>query len=362
MDTTPNTEPAPQPATAPLHVSRARSVAAIVALVAVVGAVLLGWRYIRAAENNPLSDDAVITAEVVNVAPSVAGRVVTFGVKENGTVRKGELLFALDPTTYRLAVEQAGADLRLAEAAEADKRRVVSAERANAEIAREQVVRARQNLDLATQTLARLEAMRPKGYVSAQQVDDAATAKSDAEVSLKQALKQEAAADVLVSDTAAAQALVSARRAALAIAERALAETQMKAPFDGKVVGLQAATGGFVLPGQSVFTLIDTGAWYVSAAFLETELPAITIGDCATVYALADRTRAIKGRVEGIGWGVSSEVQIALPRNMPIVPKTLDWVRVAQRFPVRIRLLDPPEDLMRVGASATATVHHGRGC
>ncbi|MBA4788161.1 MAG: multidrug transporter subunit MdtN [Rhizobiales bacterium] len=357
MDTSP---PPASPPALPSH--RIRSVAALVALVAVVGAVLLGWRYIRSAELNPLSDDAVITAEVVNVAASVPGRIVTFGVAENASVRKGALLFALDPAGYRLAVEQAAADLRVAEAAEADKRRVVAAERSNAEIAREQVVRARQNLDLATQTLARLEALRPKGYVSAQQVDDAATAKSDAEVSLKQALKQEAAADVLVSDTAAAQALVAARRAALAIAERGLAETEVRAPFDGKVVGLEAAAGGYVLPGQSVFTLIDTDAWFVSAAFLETELTRIRIGDCATLYALADRTRPIRGRVEGIGWGVTSEEQIALPRKMPIVPKTLDWVRVAQRFPVRIRLIDPPEDLMRIGASATATVHHGRGC
>ncbi|MFG1419219.1 multidrug transporter subunit MdtN [Xanthobacter sp. V0B-10] len=339
-----------------------RRLGIIVAVAAVAASAIFGWRYFRNAELNPLSQDAVLTADSAAIAAAVPGRIVSFGVRENGAARKGELLFALDPATYRLQVEQAAADLRMAEAALADRERAVAAERSNAVIAREQVTRARSNLDLATQTLARLEALRPKGYVSAQQVDDAATAKRDAEISLKQALQQQAAADALVSDVAAATALVAARRAALGLAERALADTEVHAPFDGKVVGLTAAAGEFVVPGQSVFSLIDTGAWFASAGYLETELSGIAVGNCATVYALADRTRAIRGRVDSIGWGVASEELINLPRKLPIVPKTLDWVRVAQRFPVRVRLMEPPDELMRVGASATVTVHHGTGC
>lgn len=341
---------------------RRRALGVIVALAAAMGAVLLGWRYVHNAARNPLSQDAVLTADVANIAAAVPGRIIRFGVSENGVAAKDELLFALDPTTYRLQRDQAAADLQMALAALADRERAVSAARSNAVIARDQVTRARSNLELARQTLARLEALRPKGYVSAQQVDDAATAARDADISLKQALEQQAAADALVSDVAAATALVEARRAALALAERGLADTQVRAPFTGKVVGLEAAVGEFVLPGQAVFTLIDTSAWFASAAFLETELPGIAVGSCATVYALSDRTRALSGRVEGIGWGVSSEELIKLPRKMPIVPKTLDWVRVAQRFPVRIRLLDPPDDLMRIGASATVTVHNGTRC
>ncbi len=339
-----------------------RSLGILVSVVVLVAAAAFGWRYFHNAALNPLSQDAVLTAEVVNVAAAVPGRIASVGVVDNGTVRKGELLLALDPTVYRLQVDQARADLQIAEAAYADRQRAVSAAQSNAIIAREQVTRARSNLALATQTLARLEALRPKGYVSAQQVDDAATAKRDAEISLKQALEQQSAADVLVSDAAAAKALVDARRAALALAERALADTEVRAPFDGKVVGLSTGPGEYVLPGQSIFTLINSEAWFASAAFLETELPGIAVGNCATVFALADRTLALRGRVEGIGWGVASEELINLPRKMPIVPKTLDWVRIAQRFPVRIRLLDPPPALMRVGASATATVHHGSSC
>lgn len=339
-----------------------RGIGVLVSLLAVVAAAFFGWHYVRNAELNPLSQDAELTADITAISASVPGRIVAIPVRENDSVRKGELLFALDPTTYRLQVEQAKADLKLAEAALADRQRSVTAERANAVVAQDQVTRARQNLELATQTLARLQALRPKGYVSAQQVDDAATAKRDAEVSLKQALQQEGAAVALVSDTAAAVALVEARRAALAIAERALEDTQIMAPFDGKVVGLETAIGEYVLPGQSVFVLIDTGAWYASAAFIETELAGIRIGNCATVYTLADRGARMSGRVEGISWGVQSTEQISLPRKMPIVPKSLDWVRVAQRFPVRIRLKDPLPDLMRIGASATVTVHHDTDC
>ncbi len=345
----------------PKH-GRIRTAGIVVSLVAVGGAAFLGWRFLARADSNPLSQDAVLTAAIVNISSAVPGRIAEIGVRENQSVRKGEVLFALDPTTYRLAVDQAAADLKVAEASYADARRAVSAETSNAVIAEDQITRAQSNLDLATQTLSRLEALRPKGYVSAQQVDDAMTAKRDAEVSLSQALKQREAADALVSDAAAAAALVEARKAALAIAEQGLIDTVVRAPFDGKVAGLQVTTGEYVLPGQAVFTLIDTSAWFASATFLETELPSIEAGDCATVYALADRTRAISGRVEGSGWGVLSEDLIDVPRSLPLVPKNLDWVRIAQRFPVRIHLIEPPEALMRIGASATAIVHHGPDC
>jgi membrane fusion protein, multidrug efflux system len=339
-----------------------RKAAIALSVMAVVVAVGFGWRSVRHADENPLTQDAVLSANVVNIASSVPGRVASFGVGDNAGVKRGELLFALDPAFYRLQVLQAAADLRIAEAASRDRKRTIAVDQSNAAIAGEQVARARSNLDLAAQTFNRLEPLGPKGYVSAQQLDDAGTVKRGAEISLSQAKRQQTAAEALVSNTAAAEALVESRRAALAIAEHALASTELRAPFDGKVVGLTMAPGEYVLPGQSLFSLIDVGAWYASALFPETELAHIAVGNCATVYALADRTAAIRGRVEGIGWGVASEDIIALPRKMPFVPKTLDWVRVAQRFPVRIRLVEPPENLMRIGASATATVHHGTRC
>ncbi len=333
-----------------------------VAALIIAAGVGLGWLYFHRADLNPLSEDAILTANLVHVAASVPGRIVTIAVAENGSVRQGELVFAVDDEPYRLAAQKAAADLAVAEAALETQRRTISAEKSNAQIAGEQVTRARTNLALAEQTLARLSALLPKGYVTAQQVDDARTARDDARVSLTQALKQAEAADVLVSTLDGAKALVDARRAALAIAQRNLASTQVRAPHDGRVVGLTVATGEVVAPGQSLFTLVVTQAWYASASFLETELDRIAVGDCARIYVLANRSIPIEGRVEGIGWGVTSEDLLNIPRALPYLPKSLNWVRISQRFPVRIRLIDPPADLMRVGASAVAVVRHGDRC
>ena len=298
--------------------SRRRSLrgAAIAALI-FAGAAVSGWLYLKRATDNPLSEDAVLTANIVHVASTVAGRIVALAVSENQKVRRGELLLAIDPEPYRLAVEQARADLAIAEATRDAQRRTISAEQSNAVIATEQVTRARTNLALAEQTLARLTPLLRNGYVTAQQVDDARTARDDARASLNQALRQAEAAASLVSTLDASQALVASRRAALAIAERALANTETRAPHDGRVVGLAVTTGEIVAPGQSVFTLIDTAAWYASASFRETDLPAIAVGDCARVYALADRSVRIAGTVTGIGWGVISEDVINLPRGLP---------------------------------------------
>jgi len=341
---------------------RKRQLALIIGGLIVITAAGLGWYTLREHALNPLSEDAVIGANVVNVSSSVPGRILSINVKENGRVRKGEVLFTLDPYQYQLLVKQAQAEVNMAQAAWDTQHRTVVAEQSNAAITDEQINRARANLKLATQTLARLQPLLAKGYVTAQQVDDAATAKHDAQISLNQALKQSVASEALISSTAASEALLAARRAALAIAERELENTQVKAPNDGLVVGLNVSAGEFVLPDQAVFTLINSERWYASAFFRETELNNINIGDCATVYVMADRQRALQGRVEGIGWGISSEEQFSIPRNLPYVPKSLNWVRVAQRFPVRIILDNPPADLMRVGASAVAIVRHGEGC
>lgn len=348
---------------APASKQRAVKVWGALAGLIIIGvAVLGGERFMRQADRNPLSQDASLSASTVAISASAPGRIASFHVADNQAVGKGDLLFVLEKEPYQLARDQVAADLRMAEAALADRRRTVVAEQNNAIIADGQIARAKSNLALATQTLTRLTALRPKGYVSAQEVDTARTAKQDAEVSLRQAMRQKDAADALVGSLAAAEALVDARRAALALAERGLTNTEVRAPFAGKVSSLNIGVGEYVIPGQSVFTLISTGEWFAVAPFTETELPAIRIGDCATVYALSDRKRAIRGRVESISWGVASEDVIRIPRNLPVVPKSLDWVRIAQRFPVRIRLIDPPDELMRVGASATAMVHHGDGC
>jgi multidrug efflux system membrane fusion protein len=339
-----------------------KALGGVLAIAIIAGAGALGWKYLRAGEENPMSDDASLQANLVNIASIVPGRVIEIAVKDNARVAKGDLLFRLDPVPYQLVVDQTRADLAIAEAALSAQQRTMRAEIANAEIATEQAARAQVNLELTKQTLDRLTALRPKGYVTAQQVDDAATLHRDATISLRQAIAQRQAAEALVSTPDGAEALVDARRAALALAERSLADTEVRAPHDGLVVGLSISTGEFVITGQSVFTLIDTNEWFVTAAYRETELKQITVGDCATSYVMADQSIPIKGRVVGIGWGVSSTELLPIPRHLPYVPKTLNWVRISQRFPVRILLESPPAELMRAGASAIAIVHANERC
>ena len=225
----------------PLPISSGRLTAlagVAISFLVIATAVVLAYRSHLVSQANPLSDDASVFANVTRMATSAGGRVKSVPVQENAFVQKGTLLLELDDTAYRLAVEQARADLELAEAAASDKSRNIQAELANADIAGQQVERARSNLDLASQSLERLRPMAEKGYVSAQQLDDARTLKRDAEVSLREALRQQDAAQALVGDELGAGALVRARRAALAIAEHELAGTRLFAPHDGHVVGL----------------------------------------------------------------------------------------------------------------------------
>lgn len=328
----------------------------------IVIAVVMVWLYLRQAHQNPLSEDAVVGASLVNIAATVPGRIITINVSENAAVRKGDLLFAIDPEPMRLLVEQTTADLSIAEATLETQRRGLKAETQNALIADQQIARARTNLDLTETTLKRLEALSPKGYVTKQQVDDARTLRNDAQISLAQAIKQADAANVLVGTLDSSLALVRARQAAQALAQHNLDNTKVYAPHDGRIVGVLNSTGQIIAPGQSVFALIDTSSWFASATFPETELDAIKVGACATVRILANSSIAVKGVVEGIGWGVSTEDLINIPRNLPFIPKSLNWVRIAQRFPVRVKLIDPPAELTRVGASAVVTVHDGDKC
>lgn len=334
----------------------------VLTCILVVIASILVWVYLHKARENPLSQDSVIGATIVNIAATVPGRIVALSVKENDYVRKGDLLFELDPQPLQLIVDQTTADLEIAEAALDAQRRNLKAESQNAMIADEQVTRAKTNLALTEATLARLVALSPKGYVTKQQVDDARTLRNDAQVSLAQAVKQSDAANTIIGTLDGAQALVRARLAAQALAQHNLENTKVFAPHDGRAVGIINGTGQIIAPGQSVFTLIDTASWYASATFSETELKDLQVGDCATVRILANSSVIIKGQVSGIGWGVSSEQLINIPRNLPYVPKSLNWVRIAQHFPVRIKLIDPPSELTRVGASAVVTVHNGNKC
>ena len=311
---------------------------------------------------HPTTTDSSIDADIVHVAAAVGGRIIELPVSENARVAAGDLLFQIDPLPYRLAVEQAAADLNIAEAELETRRRVLSTQRSDALIAANQTKNALQNHELAMRSLERIRPLASKGYVPKQQLDDAQVLEKDTATKLTQAQEQEAAAYRAIDTEAAAEATVLARKAALAIAQRALEDTTVRASHNGLIVSLRVSTGEMVIPSQSLFTLINTDEWFANANFRETELDWIAVGDCATVFSLIDRKVPIKGVVQGIGWGVTDQDVINIPRSVPFVERSMNWVRVAQRFPVRVRIENPPQQLMRLGASAVVEIKHGAAC
>lgn len=343
-------------------IRRTRPWGKIVVIVVVIVAIALLWFSLDRARRFPSTDDASIDAEVVHVSAGVAGQISRLAVGENAHVRKGDLLFQIDPTSYQAAVAQAEADLALARASLGSKGRVVSTQQSTATVAAEQVRRAAANQALAARTVERLRPLAAQNYIPRQQLDQAEVALRDATTSLVQAREQQAGTRGAIDTVDDAVASVKAREAALAIARHALDETIVRAPQSGRVVGLTVLAGERVAPGQSLFTLVASEEWHAVGNFRESTLKHIKVGDCATVYSLIDRSRAIKGEVDGIGSGVADTDRINIPRSVPYVEKSLNWVRVAQRFPVRVRLLTPPEDLVRLGASAVIEIRHGAGC
>jgi len=341
------------------HVLRAGR---LISLVIVVLAAAVAFYTLHETQVHPTSTDSSIDADIVHVAAAVGGRVLEIRASENARVAKGDLLFQIDPVPYQLAVAQAEADLHIAEAQLETQRRAVSTQRSTASIAGQETKTALENHELAKRTAKRLRPLAASGYVPKQQLDQAEVAERDTARTLAQAQERHAAAIEAIDTVAATEATVRARRAALAIAQRGLENTTVRAPHNGLVVGLTISSGEMVAPSQSLFTLINRDEWFAVANFRETNLDAIAIGDCATVFSMIDRKIPIKGTVQSIGWGVADTERVNLPRSVPYVERSLNWVRVAQRFPVRIRLEGPPQQLMRVGASAVVQIKHGAQC
>jgi multidrug efflux system membrane fusion protein len=329
----------------------------IVALALAVG--LLAW---HRSNLFPSTDDAAVDADTVQVGSEVGGRIIDIPVAENTIVRRGQVLFRIDPVPYQLAVDLAKANLALAEAQSVTQQKLVATQQSAAAIAAAQVTSATINFDLAARTVTRLRPLAAQGYVPIEQLDQAESAESDTAIALQQAKVQAAAAVTSVDTVAATEAAVAAGQATLAIAQRNLAYTVVRAPHAGLVTGLTAASGQIVIPAQALFTLIDSEDWYAVGNFRETQLSAVAPGDCATVYSLIDRSKPIAGVVQGIGWGVLDQERVEVPFAVPYVERSLNWVQVAQRFPVRVLLRNPPPLLARLGASAVIEIRHGPAC
>ncbi|MFT9258006.1 MAG: multidrug transporter subunit MdtN [Acetobacter sp.] len=345
-----------------VHMSGKKRAGILIALFCVAAATAASIFVAHRDNAYPTSDSASLDAEVVHVAAVVGGRLIDLRVRENQHVRKGDLLYRLDPEPYELTVRQAEANVALMTAELANQKRLLAVRVAQAATARDQLTRAQNNADLANRTTQRLAPLAGHAYIAWQQYDQARVAQSDAAVSVSQARQQAEAADVAVGDLASAEATLAASEAALARARYELRQTTILAPADGYVTSLRVKSGEVLAPSQVLFTLIVDDAWYAVANLREINLGAVSPGDCATVYSMIDRSVPITGKISSIGWGVLSGDSAGLGRALPFVPREMDWVHVAQRFPVRVHLQSPPPLLMRMGATATVEIRHGAAC
>lgn len=333
---------------------------------------LLGWGFLvgallavvlvyRWAGAHPRSGDGTVSAAVIGIAPRVSGPIKVLPIRDNQLVRKGEELFRIDPEPYELAFEAAKANREAVEGEWKNALRGVAAQKKQVEAAAAALLRAEVVFGETRETYARLEPLLAKKYASAEQVDTARRAMESAAAAAGVAKAELAAAEAGVLDAGALEARVRAAGAAEAQAALALRDCVVRAPFDGRVAGMNLAEGAFARVGVDVMAFIDVRRWYVDAQFRESELEKIREGDKAKVELMTAPGMEFEGEVESVGWGVTALPQDPFP-GLPIVMKELDWVRLSQRFPVRVRLRgDIPAEFLRVGATATATVYPAGG-
>jgi len=328
------------------------------AAIALVALVLLGIVLSRL-DRAPTTDDAYVYADTINVVPEVSGRIIELPVRDNQAVRQGDLLLRIDPRPYQAALDQARARLDTLNNQIALTQRSVNAQQYNADSARAAVEHARAVESLAADTLRRTEPLLGKGYVSAEEVDRARTAQRSAKAELVAAMHEAQRASAAVSGVDALLAQRAEIKAQIAIAELNLEFTEVRAPFDGRVVSLRTTIGQFASALKPAFTLIDARHWYVVANFRETELKNVHSGTPATVYLLSDTARRFPGVVDSIGYGVLPDDGGVVKEGLPSVQRTINWVHVSQRFPVKIAVRSPDPELFRLGTSAVATLKRG---
>jgi membrane fusion protein, multidrug efflux system len=360
---------------------------------------------------HPRTDDATVRANSIAFAPEVEGRVVSLRVRDNQVVHKGDILFVIDPRPFEYALTQARADQATLEGQIDDERRHIAVEqsavgtasagvtgsqsgisaaessylaaRAAVERATASQSSAAAQLHFAQDDYDRIAPLLAKHYVTVQQVDQAQTVLNVARQSYQEAssqlLQTQAQESMALATRESAHATFQAsqsrlgearhtvdnlvtlmaerpnRAAKVEQAELNLQWCYVRAPFDGYVTNMNISQGAYAHVGTPLFTLIDTGTWWVLADYRESKLKYIQPGMHVEVYLMEHPTRRFDGIVDSIGRGIFPE-DGGVTDGFPAVDRTLNWVHLSARFPVRIRVVNPDPHLFRIGATAITVV------
>lgn len=329
---------------------RVRTIRVTVGLVAVIVAVVLALWWWEEQRVNPTTDDAFVQADIVGVAAQVSGPIVRVHVVDNQRVERGDLLFEIDPRPFELAVAEAAASRDLAA-------QDVEAYAAEVDVARAQVATTEAALLYATQYLDRIRPLVERKFMTQDGLDDAITKEREARAAVEAALRALQVAEATYGEAGEANSRFRLAEAALGEAELDLSYTRVFAAVNGYVTNLNLPVGTYVNAGQQLFAIVDGDSFWFSARFKETFLDRVRPGQPATITLNSYPDHSFRGVVQGVGWGIF-QPDGATIELLPEVDPVVYWVRLAQRFPVRIEFLErDPARPLRVGANGWVTIH-----
>jgi multidrug efflux system membrane fusion protein len=366
--------------------TRSRKLGRMVSTGILAAAVILGLLVLYHVNHHPRTDDAEVFANFIGIAPQVDGPLVRLNVEDNQFVKKGELLYEIDERPYEYGLERAISEQAALEGQISDERRkiaalvsAVSVSRANIHSAEADVASAERGVNrqraewtYASNNLHRLQPLLTKQFVTVDQVDRARTSELAESEALRQAesrlqFSQAALNSALAQHEQTQHAVTTleplvnqrgAMAAAVKNAQYNLTNCRVYAPFDARVTNLTISEGAYAHVGQQMFTLIDARTWWAIGNFREGQLQSITPGMRADVYVLSKPNVRFSGVVDSIGFGITPDPDVigTLQPGLPDVQRTLNWVHLASRYPVRVRVENPTPELFRVGESAVVTI------
>jgi multidrug resistance efflux pump len=330
----------------------------------------------------PWTRDGVVRAHVVEIVPRVSGEIVQVPVRNNQLVKKGDLLFEIDPRTFQSTVDMASAQLDNMRDIVKSLAEQVDVMRGEVEQHEAAVNEAKSDVDAAAaeEADARIAFQRAKELVGDGAISLADFDNKNAAYQTALAKLSEARSRVSQMDAALAQAKAGLARgladlgapgednprlrrasADLETAQLNLDFTKVRAPTDGYVTNLLLPVGNSAVANQPIMAVIDANSFYVEAFFRETVVESFRNGDRAVVTLMSYPDTPLEGKIESIGWGIAQQNGSTGFQLLPAVQPTFEWIRLAQRIPVVVRIEASDRINLRAGTTASVVVMAGTG-
>ncbi|NLR90975.1 HlyD family secretion protein [Flammeovirga agarivorans] len=328
---------------------------------------------------HPWTRNGQVMANIIQITPRVSGPIVTLHVKDNQFVKAGDLLFEIDPRTFQAALDEASAQLQSTGDNVHSLEEQIRVAKADVDVAKASVDVAKSNI---LEVEAQIPSMKAEFDRQTKGIKNGSTSKHDfdaaksnydvileqykaVKVSLEQSKANLAKSKAALSESIAnlgkhgsKNAQFQAGLANLHQAELNLEFTKVVAPVDGYVTNLNLRLGSNTVANQPALALVDVNSYWVYGFFKETDIKDIDDNDRAVVTLMSNGESPIEGYVESIGWGISQSDGSTGNDLLPSISPTFDWIRLAQRIPVRVKLVNVPKHVkLRVGSTASVLVN-----